>query len=136
MDETLIEEGGTSLAQLQAVFHDTSKIHRLRILRDQRFLLAVPCLEDDYFSFSHQLHQRDLGTLCENPQLRAFKPLKFSHEGSLVCVAFPQPEDALTTSADSIVLRSTRMGLLLSHFTSDVPLTKAVLAVDRLDLSA
>uniref|UniRef100_A0A0R3W297 SERPIN domain-containing protein n=1 Tax=Taenia asiatica TaxID=60517 RepID=A0A0R3W297_TAEAS len=131
-----LEEGGTSFVQLQAVFHDTSEAHRLRILRDLRLHLAVPCLEEDNFSFSQQRHHQELGVLFENPQLRVFKPLKFSHEGSLVCVAFPQSEDALTTPADSIVLRPTPMGLLVSHFASDVPLIKAVFAVERLNLSS
>lgn len=76
-----LEGSGTSLVQLRAVFHDTSEAHRLRILRDMRFLLAVPHLEDDCFSSGQQWHQQEFDALCENPQLRVFKPLKFSHEG-------------------------------------------------------
>ncbi|CDS40979.1 conserved hypothetical protein [Echinococcus multilocularis] len=128
--------GGTSLVQLQDIFHDTSEVHRLRILRDMRLLLAVPYPEDDRFSSNQQWWQQELGAVCEKPQLRVFKPLKFSHEGSLACVAFLQPEGALTTPGDSIVLHSTRMGLLLSHFASDVPLSRAVSAVERLNLSS
>ncbi|VDM31799.1 unnamed protein product [Hydatigera taeniaeformis] len=131
-----LKEGGTSLVQLQALFHDTSEVYRLRILRDLRLLLAVPSLEDNYFSTSQQWRQHELDTPCKNPQFRVFKPLKFTPEGSLVCVAFPQSENTFTAHADSIVLRSTGVGLLVSHFASDVPLSRAVLAVERLKLFA
>ncbi|VDD80013.1 unnamed protein product, partial [Mesocestoides corti] len=125
--------GGTNYVQLRAIFDDNCESHRLRVLRDTRLLLAVP-LEEAHVEGPGKSLQPE--TPCTNPPLRCFKPIKFSPQGSLACVAFSKPEGSITTPGDTIILCTTITGIMIVHFASDTPLKSAVFAIEKLNLPA
>nr|CDS33182.1 conserved hypothetical protein [Hymenolepis microstoma] len=115
-------EGSSSIDQLKLPFYSSAENHQLKVMQDLHLSLAIPLsgyVEDD---------------LNRNPTIRIFKPLKFSLEGSLACVAFSMPEDSgFSPPGDSLILRYTQMGLLIVHFDSNVPLPAAICAVEQLN---
>ncbi|VDN96144.1 unnamed protein product [Rodentolepis nana] len=120
---SLENEGSSTIDQLKLPFYSSAEKHQLRVMQDLRLSLAIPVsgyVEDN---------------LNQNPTIRVFKPLKFSLEGSLACVAFSTPQDSdFAPPGDSLILRYTQMGLLIVHFDSDVPLPAAVCAVEQLNV--
>ena len=53
---------------------------------------------------------------------------------SLLCVAFSKIGNYCTDPGDSIILRFTQIGLLMVHFSSDMPLNAAAYAVEKLKI--
>ncbi|VUZ47668.1 unnamed protein product [Hymenolepis diminuta] len=115
-------EGSSTIDQLNLPFYSSAEKHQLKVVQDLHLSLAIPL--PGYVGNDSNRH----------PIMRAFKPLKFSFGGSLACVASSMTKDSNFPPGDSLILRSTQLGLLIVHFDSDVPLPVAICAVEQLNL--